>query len=271
MAGSWIKLRHDVLDAPEIRRAARATGLDCDQVLGKLARLWSWADRHGVNGLVKAAEIEDVDEQVGHVGFGAALVSVGWLAFNEIGVVIPNWERHFSDSAKARALGAARSERHRNASSVTHPPDRVTLGALPEKTRLEVPHPPRESFAKLRNAWNAGSGPEARRKPWKPDKAPDGAQERLSEAGWYEQAIEAMARLRACRYFSTPVTLPQFVGDGFVERVLGGQYDEPKAAQTAGKSAFEERRPPAEWNAADRAALAATLRREAEKASRAAI
>jgi uncharacterized protein involved in type VI secretion and phage assembly len=95
MAGNWIKLRHDALDAPELRRAARATGLDQDQVLGKMCRLWCWADRHGVDGLVKAAELVDVDEQVGHVGFGAALVSVGWLSAQDEGVVIPNWERHF--------------------------------------------------------------------------------------------------------------------------------------------------------------------------------
>jgi hypothetical protein len=41
MAGSWIKMRHDLLDAPEVRRLCRATGLDRDQVYGKLFRLWS--------------------------------------------------------------------------------------------------------------------------------------------------------------------------------------------------------------------------------------
>ena len=228
MAGSWIKLRHDVLDAPEIRRAARATGLDCDQVLGKLARLWSWADRHGMDGLIKSAMLEDVDEQVGHVGFGATLVSVGWLASNDLGIVIPNWERHFSDSAKARALCAIRAERHRNAPGVTDPPDPVTVEALPEKTREEkklLPLP-REGFDKpawqtLRKAWNAGAG-----KAWKPVNPHPKAVERLSDPDWLNEALAAIDRLKRCRYFRTPVSLGQFCGPDFVTLCNGGEYDD---------------------------------------------
>lgn len=77
--------------------------------------------------------------------------------------------------------------------------------------------------------------------------------------------MEAIPRLAGCRYFDSPVPLSQFVNRGFVQRVLGGQYDSPKTAGAAGKPAFDDKRPPAEWNAADRAALAATLRREQEK------
>jgi hypothetical protein len=108
MAGNWIKMRHDLQDAPEVRRIARAAGIDRDQVVGKLYRFWTWADRHGKNGEVDA-DLEDVDEQVGLVGFGAALVSVGWLDSQAGGIVIPNWDRHFSDSAKVRALGQNRA------------------------------------------------------------------------------------------------------------------------------------------------------------------
>ena len=236
MAGSWIKLRHDVLDAPEIRRAARATGLDCDQVLGKLARLWSWADRHGVDGLIKSAELEDVDEQVGHVGFGQTLVSVGWLAASELGIVIPNWERHFSDSAKARALGANRVKRHRNAPSVTETPECVTQTPLPEKrkTREELLPPlPRDGFDKqawqaLRKAWNAGPG-----KRWTLVNPPAKAIDRLADGDWVSMYPEAIARLRSCRFFDSPVTLNQFLGPEFVMHVLGGSYDAPKRVKSS--------------------------------------
>lgn len=233
MAGSWIKLRHDVLDAPEIRRAARATGLDCDQVLGKLARLWSWADRHGVDGLIKSAELEDVDEQVEHVGFGATLVSVGWLDCSDVGIVIPNWDRHFSDSAKARALGANRVKKHRNAPSVTHPPDPVTVETLPEKRREEIHHHPREDFdeqtwQQLRKAWNAGPG-----KRWGLVSPPAKAVDRLVDGDWVRMYPEAIARLRSCRFFESPVTLNQFCGPEFVMHVLGGSYDAPKRGKTA--------------------------------------
>jgi hypothetical protein len=241
MAGSWIKLRHDVLDAPEIRRAARATGLDCDQVLGKCARLWSWADRHGVDGLVKFAQLEDVDEQVGHVGFGSTLVSVGWLAANDLGVVIPNWERHFSDSAKARALGANRAEKHRNGTSVTHPPDPVTQEALPEKTREEkiLPPLPREGFdrdtwQRLRRQWNAGPG-----KPWKMLNPPPPAVDRMCEPDWLHAFEAGIDKLRKVRFFKTAVSLRQFCSveerkGRFLDRLLGGEFDDQTATKERG-------------------------------------
>jgi len=257
MAG-WIKLRHDLLDAPEIRGVARGTGLDCDQVLGKLARLWSWADRHGVDGLIKSAVLEDVDEQVGHVGFGTALVSVGWLASNAVGIVIPNWERHFSDSAKARALGANRAEKHRNAPSVTHPPDGVTQVALPDKTEKKtrgdekLPPLPREGFAvdawrALRKAWNAGPG-----KAWKMTNPPPPAVDRLAEPDWVEAYPAGIAKLATVGYFRTPVSLRQFCAmdatkGRFLDRLLGGEFDDKTA--TAGRGDFADApRPPAVWS-----------------------
>jgi hypothetical protein len=51
----------------------------------------------------------------------------------------------------------------------------------------------------------------------------------LAEPGWLEQAREAVARLPRCKFFSDPVTLPQFVGPRFVPLCLGGQYDAAKA------------------------------------------
>lgn len=265
MAG-WIKLRHDVLDAPEIRGAARATGLDCDQVLGKLARLWSWADRHGVDGLIKSAVLEDVDEQVGHVGFGSALVSVGWLDLNEMGVVIPNWDRHFSDSAKARALGANRAEKHRNAQSVTDSPSGVTLGALPDETETEtredkkLPPLPREGFdraawQRLRKAWNAGAG-----KAWKPVNPHPKTVERLAEAGWLEEALQAVARLPRCRFFRTPVSLGQFCGPDFVTLCNGGEYDDRPEDKKRGDFA-DAPPPPKAWTGEAAEALERTRRK----------
>jgi hypothetical protein len=76
MAGAWIKLRHDLCDAPEIRRLARACGVTRDDVLGKLFRLWSWFDRHSIDGMVADETSDLVDELVGLSGFAAALVSV---------------------------------------------------------------------------------------------------------------------------------------------------------------------------------------------------
>lgn len=271
MAGNWIKLRHDIFDDPDIRRLARATGLDQDQVIGKVARLWSWADRHGINGQLNA-QLDDVDDQVGKVGFAAALVSVGWLSTQEGGIVIPHWERHFSDSAKARALGALRVEKHRNGDSVTHPPDPVTLGALPEKTRGDNPPPPPreashdEAAAALRAAWTSAAAA-GHVQPYKAKQLPRAFDARAAEDGWLDDAIRAIGHLPRCRFFDTPVTLIQFCGEGFVGRVLAGQYDAKKPVRGPGGPPADppRRQLPADFTAAVQATRAAVeaKRREA--------
>jgi hypothetical protein len=271
--GNWIKMRHDLIDAPEVRRLSRATGLDRDQVYGKLFRLWSWADRHGNNGQLDA-DVEDVDDQVGHVGFGAALVSVGWLETQEGGIVIPHWDRHFSDSAKVRALANTRVKRHRerscNATSVTAPPNDVTQPPLPDKRRVDNPPPPpriatQDGAATLRAAWQAAAKA-GKVQAYRAKAMPDGFAERVAEAGWLDDALAAIEHLPKCRYFSTPVTLIQFCGKGFVHRVLGGQYDDPKPARPArGPAGVEDRPPPRGWEGDDAARLEATKRAWAEK------
>lgn len=54
------------------------------------------------------------------------------------------------------------------------------------------------------------------------------------------------------------MTLIQFLGAGFVQRVLGGQYDGPKT----GKGAAQQDRPPPRVDPEFEAARAATLARE---------
>jgi hypothetical protein len=133
--------------------------------------------------------------------------------------------------------------------------------------RLEVPPPPREAsqsagsgrdaWRTLQAAWNAGPG-----RQWTPPEPPDGLAERLADAAWLPAALDAIGRLQACKFFSTPVTLIQFVGPGFVARVLGGQYDAAKTAKgspasqdgrkTAAESAAEWQRGAADPEAARR-------------------
>ena len=271
--GNWIKMRHDLYDDPDTRRVARITGLDRDQVCGKLYRLWSWADRHGHNGLVRA-EIEDLDDEIGHVGFGAALVSVGWLVAQEGGIVIPHWERHFSDSAKVRALVGQRVEKHRsrqrNAPSVTHTPDGVTQDALPDKNKNRgdnPPPPPRDASqdqAALRAAW-AAAAKAGKVQPYRAKTVPQALAERLAEPGWLDEALQAIEHLPRCRYFDTPATLFQLVGAGFVQRVLAGQYDDPKPAKGRGPAHLEDRPPPRGWSGDDAARLEATRKAMAAK------
>jgi hypothetical protein len=233
MAGSWIKFRHDLIDAPEIRRLSRACGVTRDDVYGKLFRLWSWFDRHSHNGRVADETLELVDEIVGNSGFAAALVSVGWLDHDQAGIVIPNWDRHNSETAKQRALDAARKAATRDQDSMSgNEPDTpdepcpAKTRTRREKTREELPPLPREGFDKdawqsFRKAWNAGSG-----KAWKPLNPHPKYVERIVEPDWVAEALVAIDRLKRCRFFRTPVSLGQFCGPDFVTLCNGGEYDD---------------------------------------------
>lgn len=248
MAGDWLKMRHDLADDPAVIRLGCACRLDEDAVIGKLFRLWSWADRHTQAGHADGVGLDWVDRTVRCPGFAAEMVRVGWLEETGSGLAFPRFDRHCSDTAKARALTGNRVKRHRNAPSVTD--------ALPEKRREEVPPPPRAraraepdqaAWATLRDAWKAGPG-----QPWTPPDPPDGAVERLSEPGWLDAAVQAIGRLRACRYFDArPVDLHQFCSPRFVHRVNQGRYDSPKQPPAQVRPAVAGDRPSAEQAAAE--------------------
>jgi len=279
MASNWLKMRHDLLDAPEIRRIAKAAAVDTDAVFGKLFRLWSWADRHGIEGELGGVDLDDVDNHVGSIGFGAALVGVGWLTVSDAGIVIPHWDRHNSESAKTRGLAKNRIERFRGKP--------VTQGALhdlkqcnaprvtrEEEIREDIPllplPPPREidlraDWAALRQAWASGTG-----KPWRSARLPDAAHERLSDPSWLAEAVAAIQRLPACKLFATPVTLHQLCGEGFVAKLLGGAFDAargetPQSRMRHPTARLDDRAPPQPFDGKDLAAFERTKKMMAKK------
>jgi hypothetical protein len=138
MAGDWIKLQKDTPDKPEVLAIASRMNLDPDAVVGKLVRIWSWFDTHTVDGNALSVTYALLDRLAGITGFAEQMSFVGWL--NQEGHVLslPNFEYHNGETAKKRALGKNRQDKHRsndesnansNASSVTN--------ALPEKRREE--------------------------------------------------------------------------------------------------------------------------------------
>jgi hypothetical protein len=162
MAGDWIKMRCDLPNEPEVLSVADQCGMDVDTVVGKLHRIWSWADRHTKNGNAVGVTGVRIDELARANGFAAALEKVGWLVVSETGVRIPHFDRHMGQGGKRRALTARRMVTHRkrnsNAKSVTK--------ASPEKRREEkssnspngelkppTPFPPKLDFEPFRMKW----------------------------------------------------------------------------------------------------------------------
>ena len=138
MAGDWIKVQKDTPDKPEVLAIASRMNLDPDAVVGKLVRIWSWFDTHTVDGNALSVTYALLDRLAGVTGFAEQMAFVGWLNQDGHVLSLPNFEYHNGETAKKRALGKNRQDKHRsndisnansNALSVTK--------ALPEKRREE--------------------------------------------------------------------------------------------------------------------------------------
>ena len=141
MAGEWIAIRLDLATDPAVITIASQFDefLDEDHVVGKLVRLWAWANQQTLDGNAHGVTKTWIDRYIGVTGFADALASVGWLTISETGISFPNFDRWNAQSAKRRLMGANRVQALRqrkkcNAHSVT---SSVTK-ALPQNKRIRI-------------------------------------------------------------------------------------------------------------------------------------
>jgi len=161
MAGDWIKIEHVTPDKPEVHRMAESLKIDPDAVVGKLLRLWIWADQQIDNCNGASVTLSLLDRITFVSGFAMAMHSVGWLVIKDGEISFPNFERHNGKTAKDRANTNRRVSKSRdvkrncNADTVTESEQKP----LPEKRReekrinTETPLPPFDS-ERFRQAWS---------------------------------------------------------------------------------------------------------------------
>lgn len=109
-------------------------------------------------------------------------------------------------------------------------------------------------WPRLREAWNAGCGIN-----WRSSRPSETVRAALAEEGWLNQAMQAIAHLPKCRYFTDPVTLNQFCKPGFVDEVLGGKWNNPKRQK--GGDFGDAPPPPRVWEGEAAEALERTRRK----------
>lgn len=102
MSGDWIHVRRDLGDDPAVISIADACKLDQDAVVGKLVRLWSWANGHTEDGYVPGIGERWIDEFARRKGFAKAMQSAGWIELSREGIRFPNFARWNGESAKHR-------------------------------------------------------------------------------------------------------------------------------------------------------------------------
>ena len=266
MAGEWLPIDCNLSTKPEVLELCDICDVEPDVVVGRMVQLWLWAALNADAGVVKMTPQRMCRTFGGDVDFWNAVAEVGWLEIDteRRTIAVPGWEERFSQAAKERAQKAKRARKYEE----NHPGRKSSGAQAPEHPahkrgnsrrscaaediedirEEDPPPPPRENFQELRAAWNAGPG-----RPWKMHTPPKGREGVLADAEWLGMALEAIPRLAAAKYFSTPVTLAQYMGEGFVENLLGGTYDSPKntpqrAHATRG---HEERAPPRQFTGED--------------------
>jgi hypothetical protein len=279
MAGEWIPYDVCLPQKPEVLELVDRTGLPADQVVGRLLMLWGWAALNSSDGSARMSIRLLSKVCGGDEAFWYAVQDVGWLVIDgDNGTVgIPGWDARFAKAAKSRALatvrhqvdkvgGATRPQPGRHAPPTGAPRARErgerisssSPGSAAQGDPEPAPAGP-DGWDTLRKAWAAGTG-----RPWKLPEPPDKVADRLAEPGWFEKALQAIRELPRCRYFADPVTLPQLVAPGFVDKILGGQFDNPRH-QTRARQGLDDRPPPAAWTGEDQARFEATKRAMAEK------
>lgn len=125
MAGDWIAMRLDLGEDPAVIAIANATGSDEFSVVGRLHKLWGWANQQLTDGSAPGVTPKWIDRYVLLDGFAAAMASAGWLVIRPDGVEFPKFLLWNTGTAKSRLLNARRvakfksQQREGNAGSVT--------------------------------------------------------------------------------------------------------------------------------------------------------
>ena len=110
MAGDWIKMRTNLDTDPAVVRISSGLKTDRYSVVGRLHKIWSWANEHLTDGQDVPIDSEFLDSLVETPGFSEQLRRVGWLSGRDGSLGFPSFDRHNGASAKQRALDASRKK-----------------------------------------------------------------------------------------------------------------------------------------------------------------
>jgi hypothetical protein len=125
MAGDWIKMRCNLDTDPAVFQIAAALQMDELAVVGRLWKVWAWADQHCADCNAVSVTRNVLDRITSTPGFADAMQKVGWLEGLDGALSFPHFDRHNGQTAKKRALTKNRVEKTRA--------DSVTLPALQER------------------------------------------------------------------------------------------------------------------------------------------
>lgn len=131
MAGDWIKIESVTPDKPEIYIMANSLGIDPDAVMGKMLRIWIWADQQSRDGNALSVTLLAIDRIGCCDGLADAMIDAGWLSCEGDTITFPNFGRHNGQTAKQRGLTYNRQAKHRAKNN-----DNITQPALSHRDKI---------------------------------------------------------------------------------------------------------------------------------------
>lgn len=165
MASNWIKVEVITPDKPEIYLISEKLNIDPDMVLGKLIRLWVWADQQIANSnadSVTNGEQEKnrcnavvlnkiaIDRIAFMPGFADALIHAGWLVQDGDAIYFSNFEKHNGKNSKKRALTNDRVAKSRDMKRACNSESNAGCNAdsVTEEDQKELPEEEEEEEVK---------------------------------------------------------------------------------------------------------------------------
>jgi uncharacterized phage protein (TIGR02220 family) len=135
---SWIKLETHTFDKVEVYSIAQELGIDSDAVIGKCCRVWAWFDANTTDGVTKSVTSSLLDRYCGVTGFTQSMINAGWMQLENDLLILPNYNRHNSKTAKSRALGAIRQSNFKSNAEGNANGNAITdAQSLPESSHRE--------------------------------------------------------------------------------------------------------------------------------------
>jgi hypothetical protein len=139
VATGWIVFDKALPSKPEVSIISRTLGISRAEAVLACMMVWAWVDENTTDGVMDGLSIEDVDYQARITGFGAAMVSAGWLQADDRGLIFPNFDRWNTETAKQRLQKSQRQRRWRSkgGAASTGPSTGASTPASTEATTTE--------------------------------------------------------------------------------------------------------------------------------------
>ena len=114
MPGDWIAMRIELADDPAVIDLARAIGVNEDEAVGVLLRVWGWFDLNTPDGNAPSVTVSWLNRFSRHENVAETLIETGWMAeTKQGGLRVVHFDTYMGKCGKKRLQGAKRQKRRR--------------------------------------------------------------------------------------------------------------------------------------------------------------